>query len=87
MKKMMVYLPDEVHEGLRRLAFEHRTSIAELIRRAVDATYGEILEDIRDMEGHLGSYRANPSSAISLDDFLAELKRRAPRHPRTRRTP
>jgi Arc/MetJ-type ribon-helix-helix transcriptional regulator len=87
MKKMMVYLPDEVHEGLRQLAFEHRTSIAELVRRAVDAAYGEILEDIRDMEAELASYRADPSSAISLDDFLAKLKRRAPRRPRARRTP
>jgi len=87
MKKMMVYLPDEVHEGLRQLAFEHRTSIAELVRRAVDAAYGEVLEDIRDMETEIASYRADPSSAISLDDFLAKLKRRPPRRPRPRRTP
>ena len=86
MKKMMVYLPDETHEGLRQLAFEHHTSIAELIRRAVDAAYGEILEDIRDAEAELASYRADPSSAISLEDFLAQLKRRVPRRPRARRT-
>jgi hypothetical protein len=87
MKKMMVYLPDDVHEGLRQLAFDHRTSIAELIRRAVDAAYGEVLEDIRDAEAELASYRADPSSAISLEDFLAKLKRRAPRRARARRTP
>ena len=89
MKKMMVYLPDEVHEGLRQLAFEHRTSIAELIRRAVDGAYGEILEDIRDAEAELASYRADPSSAISLEDFLAKLERRVPhraRVPRPART-
>ncbi len=33
MKKTMIYLPEETHEGLKRLAFEARTSIAELIRR------------------------------------------------------
>jgi len=86
MKKMMVYLPDEMHEGLRQLAFEHRTSIAELIRRALDAAYGEILEDIRDAEAELALYRADPSSSMSLDDFLAKLKRRAPRRARARRT-
>jgi hypothetical protein len=32
MKKTMIYLPEETHEGLKRLAFEARTSIAELDR-------------------------------------------------------
>ena len=82
MKKTMIYLPEELHEGLRKLAFEHRTSMAELVRRAVQAAYGEVLEDIRDGEAELASYLEDPSSAISLDDFLAELKRRVP--PRTR---
>jgi len=78
MKKTMVYLPDDLHEGLRRLAFEHRTSMAELIRRAVQAAYGEILEDIRDMEAEIASYREDPSSAISLEDFIAQRKLRVP---------
>jgi Arc/MetJ-type ribon-helix-helix transcriptional regulator len=78
MKKMMVYLPDEVHEGLRHLAFEHRTSIAELIRRAVDAAYGETLEDIRDMEAEIAGYREDPSTSVSLDEFIAQRKLRVP---------
>ena len=78
MKKMMVYLPDEVHEGLRQLAFEHRTSIAEFIRRAVDAAYGEILEDIRDMEAEIASYSEDPASSVSLDEFIAQRKLRVP---------
>ena len=82
MKKTMVYLPDDLHEGLRRLAFEHRTSMAELIRRAVDAAYREVLEDIRDAEAEIASYRADPSSAISLEDFLAQQKRRVSRRTR-----
>ena len=82
MKKMMVYLPDEVHEGLRQLAFDHRTSIAELIRRAVDTAYGEILEDIRDMETEIASYRQDPSSSVSLDEFIAQRKLRVPGRPK-----
>jgi Arc/MetJ-type ribon-helix-helix transcriptional regulator len=85
MKKTMVYLPEELHEGLRQLAFEHRTSMAELIRRAVQAAYGETIEDIRDGEAELASYLEDPSSAISLDDFLAERKRRVPRRTRVPR--
>ena len=86
MKKTMVYLPDELHEGLRQLAFEHRTSMAELIRRAVQAAYGEVLEDIRDAEAELASYLADPSTSISLDEFIAQHKPRVPRRTRVARS-
>ena len=82
MKKTMVYLPDETHEGLRQLAFEHRTSMAELIRRAVQAAYGEVLDDIRDAEAELADYLKDPSTAISLEDFLSERKLRVSRRTR-----
>jgi predicted DNA-binding protein len=72
MKRTMIYLPDETHQGLRKLAFEAETSIAELIRKAVDAVYGEDIEDIRVMEEEIANYQAHPESAISLD----ELRRR-----------
>lgn len=85
MKKTMIYLPDELHEGLRQLAFEHRTSMAELIRSAVEAAYGEVLEDIRDAEAELASYLADPASAVPLEDFLAQLKDRVPRRDRVPR--
>jgi predicted DNA-binding ribbon-helix-helix protein len=35
-RKTMIYLEDTVYERLRRLAFDERISMAELIRRAVD---------------------------------------------------
>ena len=41
MKKTMIYLPEETNEGLKKLAFESRTSIAELVRRAIEVVYGE----------------------------------------------
>jgi predicted DNA-binding protein len=68
-KRTMIYLPDETHQGLRKLAFEANTSIAELIRKAVDAVYGEDIEDIRVMEEEIAHYKAHPESAISLDDL------------------
>jgi len=76
MKKTMIYLPEETHEGLKRLAFEARTSIAELIRRAIDQAYQEDLEDIRDMEKELAKYRAHPGSAIELEEYLRQRKAR-----------
>jgi hypothetical protein len=35
-KKTMIYLDAKVHEQLRRISFEERISIAEIVRQAVD---------------------------------------------------
>jgi predicted DNA-binding protein len=67
MKKTMIYLPEETHEWLRKMAFESKTSIAELIRRAVAQAYREDLEDIRDMEEELANY--DPETAISYQEY------------------
>ena len=74
MKRTMIYLSDQSHQGLRKLAFENNTSIAELIRRAVEAVYGKDIEDIRDAEAELVKYLADPSSAISFDDLRPRKK-------------
>ena len=76
MKKTMIYLPEETHEGLRELAFENKTSLAELIRQAVDIVYGEDIEDIRDMKEELARYQADPSLAIPLEEYLRQRKAR-----------
>ncbi len=44
LKRTTIFLTEEQHERLRRLAFEQRTSMAKLIR---DATL-KIMEDRRD---------------------------------------
>lgn len=76
MKKTMVYLSEEAHEGLRKLAFEMNTSIAELVRRAIEVVYGEDIEDIKDMEDELASYQAQPDSAVELEEYLRQRKAR-----------
>jgi predicted DNA-binding protein len=74
MKRTMIYLPEQTHQGLRKLAFEAHTSSAELIRRAIDAVYGEDITDIQDMEEELAEYRANPESAVDLETYLRQRK-------------
>ena len=74
MKRTMIYLPDEVHQGLRKLAFEGNSSIAELIRIAVEKVYGEDIEDVRDMETELADYKAHPETAVSLDELRNRKK-------------
>jgi len=74
----MIYLPEQTHEGLRKLAFEANTSMAELIRQAIDTVYSEDIEDIQDMEEELAKYRAHPESAIELEKYLQQRKARVP---------
>ena len=74
MKRTMIYLPEQTHQGLRKLAFEANTSIAELIRQAIDMVYGEDVTDIQDMEEELAKYRAHPESAIDLEAYLRQRK-------------
>lgn len=51
MKRTTIFLTAEQHYGLRRLAFEQRTSIAKLLRHAAI----QILEDEEDIQGGLKS--------------------------------
>ena len=74
MKKTMVYISEETHKGLKKLAFEMDISIAELIRRAVDFVYGEDIEDIKDMEEELARYQSQPGSAMELEEYLSMKK-------------
>ena len=74
MKRTMIYLLEPTHQGLRKLAFEANTSIAELIRQAVEIVYGEDITDIQDMEEELAKYRANPESAVDLEAYLRQRK-------------
>ena len=74
MKRTMIYLPEQTHQWLRKLAFEANTSIAELIRQAIDIVYGEDIADIQDMEEELAEYRAHPGSAIDLERYLQQRK-------------
>ena len=57
MKRTMIFLSSEMHHGLKRLAVERDRSVAELIREAVARTYQEDLEDIRDAEKELATYK------------------------------
>lgn len=41
MKRTQVYLPDELHEKLRRISYEQRKSMAQVVREAVSAYVGE----------------------------------------------
>jgi predicted DNA-binding protein len=74
-KKTMIYLPDELHKNLKRLAVERDTSMADIIRDAATALVEEEREDIEDGRKALKEFRADPSSAIPLETYLRRRKK------------
>lgn len=68
MKKLMVYLPEEVHDMLRELAFRNKTTMAAVIRQAIEETYEDDIDAII-MERELEEYVRDPSSAMSWEEF------------------
>lgn len=46
MQRMVLVISDNEHETLRRLAYEERVPMAQLIRNAIDAMYGTNDEEI-----------------------------------------
>jgi len=69
MKKTMIYLPDDLHKNLKRLAVERDTSMTELIRDAAVALLEEEREDLEDAKQALQEFRRDPSSAVLLTEY------------------
>ena len=72
MKQVVCRISEEQYEGLRCLALEQKTSIAELIRRAIHRAYGEDLEDVRDMEEELARYQADSGIRVDYTQYRQE---------------
>lgn len=47
MMRTTIYLPDEIHNGLKHLAVERRQSMADLLRKAVEKVYEYDLKGLR----------------------------------------
>ncbi len=68
LKRTTIFLTEEQHERLRRLAFEQRTSMAKLLR---DAAL-EILQDEEDIREGLKALEEGDEGSVTLE----ELERR-----------
>ena len=69
LKRTTIFLTEEQHERLRRLAFEQRTSMAKLLR---DAAL-EILEDEEDMREGLKAL-ADEEGTITWEQYRRKRK-------------
>jgi len=74
LKRTTIFLTEEQHERLRRLAFEQRTSMAKLLR---DAAL-EILEDEEDIQEGLKAL-ADAEGTITWEQYQRQRKEREPR--------
>jgi len=71
LKRTTIFLTEEQHERLRRLAFEQRTSMAKLLR---DATL-EILEDEEDIHEGLKAL-TDEGGTITWEQYQRQRKER-----------
>ncbi len=68
MKKLLVYLDEDSHEDLKLLALRKKTTMAALVRHAIDATFEDELDAIageRALEGAM----QDPTSTVSWEEF------------------
>ena len=71
LKRTTIFLTEEQHERLRRLAFEQRTSMAKLLRYAAL----EILEDEEDIREGLKAL-ADEKGTITWEQYQRQRKER-----------
>ena len=78
MKKLMVYLDEDKHEDLKTLAFQEKTTMAALVRYALDKTFEDELDDISSRRA-LEEAAAHPEETITWEEYKAERAARGVR--------
>lgn len=71
MKRILVSMPDELHELMRELAVRKKTSVSRLVLAAVEDTYEDEIDVIAGEKG-LAEYIANPEDSISIEEYIAK---------------
>ena len=74
MKKLNVRLDDEFHEDLMIMALRKRTTMAALVRYALDKTFEDDLDVIAG-ERALEEAARDPSSTMTLEEYTARRAR------------
>ncbi len=68
MKKLLVYLDADMHEDLKILALRKKTTMAALVRHALDATFEDDLDAIAG-ERALEEAVRDPGSTMSWEEY------------------
>jgi hypothetical protein len=68
-KRLLVSMDDERYEDLRRLAFEKKAPMADLVRHAVEELFEDDLDGMR-LRRRLEEHAADPSGSMTLDEYM-----------------
>ena len=71
MKKLMVYLDEDLHEDLKELALRKKTAMAALVRYALDKTFEDELDDISSRRA-LEEAALHPEEVVTLEEYLEQ---------------
>ena len=71
MKRLLIYLDEERHEDLKELAHRKKTTMAALVRYALDKTFEDELDAIAG-EQTLAEAAASPESSSSWEEYKAQ---------------
>jgi predicted DNA-binding protein len=77
MTKLLVYLEEERHKDLKMLAQRHNTSMADLVRFAIEEAFEDDLDLMR-AERRLEEAASDPSGTMSWEEYKASRARRVP---------
>ena len=77
MTRTTIYLPDEVHNGLKHLAVERHQSMADLLRKAVQEVYDNDLKDLHAAQKIWKAHLKNPKKAVSAAAYFAKRAKNA----------
>lgn len=73
MKRLLVTIPDELHEELRELAHRKKTTMSSLLRTAVETVYEDELDTIAAEIGR-DDFLSDPDRGISIDELIARRR-------------
>ncbi len=68
-KRLLVSMDDERYEDLRRLAFEKKAPMANLVRHAIEETFEDEL-DAASVKRGLEEHAKDPSGTMTIEEYM-----------------
>jgi len=84
MKRLLVSMDEERYEDLRRLAFEKKAPMADLVRYAIEKVFEDQLDSMAIRRG-LEEHAKDPSGTISIEELMEHMGIELPRRRRAKR--
>ncbi len=69
MKRLLVSLDEERYEDLRRLAFEKKAPMADLVRNAIEDALEDELDSVR-IKRNIEEHAADPSGTMTIEEYM-----------------